>query len=128
MYKGAFWIAIFLERTAQRNTIAARSTRVTPAKSRANFFGFAAVGDNAFSTSGTYSPVKRPQRFTVMNSGFSLSVVILNTRSELLALTAPECLEHLLCQGVINWSNYHKASVLKRSRSCTHTFAFLQTA
>jgi len=31
-YEGAFWIAIFFERAAQRNVIAARSTKVTSAK------------------------------------------------------------------------------------------------
>ena len=55
-----------------RNSIALRSTKVTLARSSASRWALWRFGDSAFLTSGMYSLVKRPQRFTLRVPTFSL--------------------------------------------------------
>ena len=83
-----FSIAIFfLDIAMRKNSIAFRSTNVTFTRSSASLPPLQPFPDRAFSTSGTYSPVKCPCKLTLLIPAFSACFVIFNMCLSTLAHT-----------------------------------------
>lgn len=117
-----FSILIFFDLALHKNSIAVRSTNVTFLRSSASLPPWQPFSDRAFSTSGTYSPVKCPCKLTLLIRAFSACFVIFNMCLSTLAhttagLTSTSCAKLRLRLFELMLVNAERAD-LRIKRSC----------